>query len=443
MKSDKLREYFYNKTPEEMEIFLEGIDEKNYALDEETLKRIQQKSGIPLKTTVVKKRKRSRIGWFVAAVLLIALVTRRDEVRAALQNLFSFVPGVGIEEVSEGETLLFGEDITVEDPKGILQEKPSFVLQGKGLLVRYGGKSLKVDSGRGTYQLLINGEKTVEVPDSFTGSAGAGSEYFRSVYFDSEYFRSVYFDVELKEKDEITFTSLEEGFSARAKMVPGERMSPESFPSVTVDNVTLYAKVEDGGDYWEIYVYPEIPGGRPDYGFYGGDIQLKTEEGTVEVEAPRSYGSSHLPPLKVKKGSFTRGTLIIPYIDYSVEETARVKIPVPKDQSPLTTENRAVFTEGSVKIDAVRLASEAESLMDEDGKPEKTIHIKMRMEGKEKRLVGIRLEKMGHAMTWDEGKPEVDMYIPWAPLRSTMTLELGSPTYRVDKPFELPLKFGE
>ncbi len=451
MKFENTDEFLAELSAEEWEILFETIDEKDFAIDADTKRKIEEKTMERMKGPEPQnvrhedKPVKSARRWIAlaASIALIAVLTLFVEpVQAAMRDLFAWIPGIGIVQDAESKSLYFGDEIVADDPQGVLIGEPAIAASDEGIQITYSYRihrplgeltdseieeSLRYPEDQ---KLEVNGKSASSQPQ---GYIVGGDETMRMF---------TYFAADIKAGDTIRYTS-DLGIKIDAVLQSAETLHPEDIAQDANASGTVYAMVHDGGENWEVYLYRVGKNGRRidiDSAWPIDELAVTTDTGEQIPLMPPEMGGTGLElPYTMPKGDFQKGTLRIPGLFYTLDETVDITVPIPQKGEDQIVDQQHIFDSGSILVESVRIAEESAQLNERE-----TLTVDVTLQGDENPIVWIDLGgDSSYAEMLENTEKGVriryGMNVPAN--RSDLQLHFYHPVFNDTEPLEIPLDF--
>lgn len=370
---DKVLNIFNNLEIEEAERLLNC--DVNVDIDKKAKERIRKlvfkKVGFRSKQHFIS---RSLAACAAVAVILMTLssVIGFDNVKAAISQAFSFIPGVGIVENNDSINYILSDIVTTENENAILTLNNAiatkdgitvmFTLQRKN----YSEEQLIKDKQEVSDQLQKSGKlvqpkvslftNSKEYTDYLGGTAGGGimdtSNYTFTLNPDEinkeTTYKLAYNDfnltLEFKLKDYQTYSDLNQigatGYN--------NNISLTAVPTLTGDNVEVNLYAINKSQY-KINSFHKMY-----YGYKGTDLNLVTNSGMKSYSIPSGFGGGSPKYVFEIDPTDTDFTLNIPYIIVQSTEDKNISLPIPEVDQIINVNEKIKFNDSTMTIVSVK-----------------------------------------------------------------------------------------
>lgn len=329
---------------EEMERLLSGMDESDFRIDPEAARRIQARTLDAMGQKLKKTKKHSSLRYAAAALAVVAALSfLNPQVRAAVQDLFSFVPGVGA--IQSEEPLFIVPDVTLLSGAEKMNGKPVILANGKGvqlnmqLLETMERSPAILDE----FQIGVNGQVLAVVPTGFTAGSDKVSSY------------GIYFESPVKAGDMVWISHQRLGFSMEGRLEKLDTQDPQDLPHASAGDIMAVAQPVKRAAGWDIHMYAlsdrVIPLSFSSSLEFDGPLVFETAETTYPVEMPDSYGTGFMPALQTAGEG--KGDLVIPSLSYTIPDQAKYTFRIPAEDEHYTPESGFTLAGVQITVDSI------------------------------------------------------------------------------------------
>lgn len=371
---------------EEVERLLEGCEGEKFSVSgaymEDIKKMVSLKSGvaIPLQRNTDGNapahsgRRGQKLVAAAAAVLFVILVWKNNDVLVhAFNQMFGFIPGVGIMEGNEEILYQLKAPVTIENGNDVM-EIINVVATEKEIDVHFNYKDQEKirESENKKETEFYSAEKNISLrvdgqiyPVESMSSSGGGLAENISVRFLPE-------PEQIAAGKEYTLVYEDYQVSGVFELVDVKQFNrlEDIGATRTLNNISLTAVASREKNALKVNVYPVNYSGYHlisfvsdyDMNYFGRKIVLKTENGSRDYTLPDSYGSGMNAAYTFDISDNAREyTLCIPGIVAESEEEKKVSLPIPGAGETISVNQEVKFEKGTVMITSV------EKIIEKDG----------------------------------------------------------------------------
>ncbi len=332
-------------------------------------KSVFSKAGIKSKHNYAPRRVLAGAAAAVAILILSLSAVGFDNVKAAISQMFSFIPGVGIYENNESINYILRDMVSTENDEVILTlnnaiaSKDSitvmFSLRRKNYseeqLIKYKQEYEKLQKSNQLKKPNIRLYTKNQEYTEYTGSSGSGEiDTFNYTYKlkpdeinkDTTYklaYKDYNLSLEFKLKDYQTYNNLEQIGATDCH----NDISLTAVPVFHGDQVEVNLYAINKSKY-RINSFNKIY-----YGYKGDDLNLETNSGTKAYSLSDDFNVSQKYVFKVRSND-NNFTLNVPYIIVQSNEDKKISLPIPNADQVINVNKKVKFKDSTMTIVSVK-----------------------------------------------------------------------------------------
>jgi len=432
-------------------------------LDKKTTDRIKKsvfgKAGFRIKNYLMPK---ALVACVAAAIILVTSLSiiGIDNVKAAIQQVFSFIPGYGIVENDDEINYILSDTVSAENETAILTLNNAIATKDNITVMftierkNYSEVQLIKDKQK-EWEQLQKSDKLVQPvvvlstdENNYTEHVGGTSS---GGTLDTSNFTYTLKPNEINKDMKYKLIYQDFNLSLEFKLKDYQTYSDLNEIGATAynNNISLTAVPNFDGDHVEVTLYPINKSqysidsfNKIYYGYQGNDLNLETNSGTKSYSIPEGFNDNNPKYIFEVNASDTNFTLNIPYIVVQSDEYKNISLPIPKDDQVINVNKKVEFKDATMTIVSVKKVN---TVTDEND----SLMLKLRFDNKQSNLIMCsaqynRINFLGSVMSGgyssvlDTNDLESTVYIDLEKGdKGSLRLKISDPLYYMTDGFKL------